>query len=642
MSIIFGVREPLGAVVPQQELLSMARATERYAPDGTWVTVEGRVGMGFQPYHTHERSNLESQPVIDAEGNMIQLDGRIDNHKELLSALNMPDKEAPDSQIVLTAFRKWRDGCFSRLVGDWALAIWSATDATVYLARDHAGTRTLYYELSKGRLQWSTCLETFFVTAHDRPLSSEYAAAYLGFRPADKWTPFAGICAVTPMHYVAVRGDQILEQPHWDWMTASVLQCKSDLEYEEMFLAHFRRAVERRIGPGAPVVAQLSGGMDSTSIVCMCDDLRKSGGHPSEPVHTLSFYDDSEPDWNEKPYFSAVEARRGWTGTHIETSWMQRTFDPPSFSNGVYPFPGADSASIQHEVRLQSMAQQTGCRVILSGAGGDEVLGGVPTPLPELAGYLVSGQLSQLLRRVIDWGIAARDPLTSLIGKTARYTLGLYCRSDHSDRVSPFWITRPLRRHYIDRLSFSELTARLWSRPEAIDNARTWSSLLGTLPHLAPSLLARYEYRYPYLDRDLVGFLFRIPREQLVRPGRRRCLMRRALRPIVPEEVLERRRKAYLIRGPLVSLQRARDKILALFTGSLTAELGFIDDGAFRLAFEAVARSEDTAWLHAALRTILFELWLRSRQMNERSLDTQIYAAASPGAIRLRTGRILC
>jgi asparagine synthase (glutamine-hydrolysing) len=616
MSIILGTREPLGAIITRQELLSIARATEGYAPDGTWVAVEGRVGMGFQPYHTHERSNLDSQPVIDAEGNMVTLDGRIDNHKELRSALHRPDEGAPDSEIVLAAFRRWGEGCFSRLVGDWALAIWSAADATVYLARDHAGTRTLYYELSNGRLLWSTCLETFFALGHNRPLSSEYAAAYLGFRPAGKWTPYAGIFAVSPMHYLVVRGDRILEQPHWDWKVSSALHCKSDLEYEELFLTHFRRAVERRIGPGAPIVAQLSGGMDSTSIVCVCDNLRKAAGHPSEPIDTVSFYDDSEPDWNERPYFSAVEASRGKTGTHIETSWRQRTFDPPGLSNGIYRCPGADSASIQHEMRLEAMARHMGCRVILSGAGGDEVLGGVPTPLPELAGHLVSGQLSQLFRRAIDWGIATRDPLISMIGKTTRYTLGLYCGSDHPGRVIPFWITRRLRRNSSDPFDLAEWTARLGSRPQAIDNARTWYLLLETLPHLAPSLLARYEYRYPYLDRDLVDFVFRIPREQLVRPGRRRSLMRRALRGIVPEEVLERRRKAYIIRGPLVCLERARNKILALFRRSLTAELGFIDDDAFRRAFESIARGEVTPWLHAALRTILFELWLRSRQKN--------------------------
>jgi asparagine synthetase B (glutamine-hydrolysing) len=79
-----------------------------------------------------------------------------------------------------------------------------------------------------------------------------------------------------------------------------------------------------------------------------------------------------------------------------------------------------------------------------------------------------------------------------------------------------------------------------------------------TLPHLFPQILSRLEYRYPFLDKDLVSFLFSIPREQIVRPGRRRSLMRRALVGIVPDGILERRRKAFQLRAPLAALQHAR------------------------------------------------------------------------------------
>src|SRR5216683_927664 len=143
MSIIFGIRKSEGEVVEEHQLLSLANATDRWAPDGTFVRATGRIGMGFQPYHTHQRSNLESQPVADDLGNMISWDGRLDNHKELRDLLAQ-EANISDSLIVLAAFRRWGEECFSRLIGDWAVALWSHTDRSLYLARDHAGTRTLY------------------------------------------------------------------------------------------------------------------------------------------------------------------------------------------------------------------------------------------------------------------------------------------------------------------------------------------------------------------------------------------------------------------------------------------------------------------------------------------------------------------
>ncbi|HWX42747.1 MAG TPA: asparagine synthase-related protein, partial [Blastocatellia bacterium] len=325
-----------------------------------------------------------------------------------------------------------------------------------------------------------------------------------------------------------------------------------------------------------------------------------------------SFYDDSEPDWNERPYFTVVESTRGVEGIHIETSWLQRTYESPDAPCRIYLCPGADSASIQHEQRMEASIWCAGFRTILSGIGGDEVLGGVPTPLPELAAYLASGQFSRFVRRATEWSLVSRDPLRATIWNTLRYAHRLYWLPTKANRAIPFWFTPRLRRYCCRSTDLAERISGLGRGPVAVHNAQTWSSMLETLPHLAPSLLVRYEYRYPFLDRDLVEFLFGIPREQLVLPGRRRALMRRALRGIVPDPVLERPRKAFLIKGPLLSLQRARAKILGLFQSSLTAGQGFIYDDPFRRAFDEVVRHENAEDLQPVLRTILFELWLRA------------------------------
>lgn len=215
MSIIFGTRSMTGKTVDELQLLDLAHATDRYALDGTFVRAQGDLGMGFQPYHTQERSNLESQPAVDALGNMVTLDGRIDNHKELRQLLAMDEPDTADSVIVLAAFRRWGEGCFRRLIGDWALALWCQTDRVLYLARDHAGTRTLYFEERDGYLLWSTYLETFVVRGAPRPLDDAYVASYLACRPVLDVTPYRGIAAVMPAHYSAFAGGRTVQRPHW-------------------------------------------------------------------------------------------------------------------------------------------------------------------------------------------------------------------------------------------------------------------------------------------------------------------------------------------------------------------------------------------------------------------------------------------
>jgi asparagine synthase (glutamine-hydrolysing) len=150
-----------------------------------------------------------------------------------------------------------------------------------------------------------------------------------------------------------------------------------------------------------------------------------------------------------------------------------------------------------------------------------------------------------------------------------------------------------------------------------------------TLPHLFPRIVARPEYRYPYLDKDLVTFLMSIPREQLLRPNRRRSLMRRALVGIVPHEVLERKAKAFQLRGVLQALQRARPFLEGLFQRSRLIEEGCINPDLFRSALRKACEG-DAAYTRTLIRTIAMELWLQSEKTSPeaRTLPFTLGSAA--------------
>jgi asparagine synthase (glutamine-hydrolysing) len=615
MSIIFGVRERSGEAARADTLSEMGEATKRYAPDGLCVRTQGCVGMAFQAFHTHERSQSEDQPVTDYHCNMLVVDGRLDNHQELQQVLELP-RDASDSAIIQSAFARWGRGSFAKLVGDWSLALWSNLNRTLYLARDHAGTRTLYYKHEGERILWSTALETFFVSGVSYQLDPEYVERYLGCQPISTLTPYAGIRAVKPAHYLAIQGANISESSHWNWIATDRIDYKTDLEYEEQFLTLFRRAVQRRTTSGAQILAQLSGGMDSSAIVCTSDMLRREQGHTSpQLVDTLSYFDDSEPNWNEKPFFELVESFRGKRGVHVDVSAQILNLEPPAPD---FLLPGADGATAHNENALEAILGIGRYRVILSGIGGDELLGGVPNPAPELAEYLVAGQARLLIQQAFRWSIAKRIHIYRLLLDAAQFALMSICPSRRSSGQPVPWLAAESDRQHRSkhdswRLRPNEKTVS----PAAIDCARSWWSILETQPHLFPRANVRYEFRYPILDRDLVDFLIRIPPSQLVRPGRRRSLMRRSLRSIVPDPILERRRKAYVLRTPLSQITSSADELIERLRSPYLADLPFLKIDTLVESVRSIQGGHVVLW-RPLMRAIYLELWLQASMATGR------------------------
>jgi len=146
--------------------------------------------------------------------------------------------------------------------------------------------------------------------------------------------------------------------------------------------------------------------------------------------------------------------------------------------------------------------------------------------------------------------------------------------------------------------------ALLGPRPSFQENIATLNVLRRQLACFPPGSNPYYEKRYPYLDRDLLEFLFAVPRDQLVQPGQRRSLTRRALAGIVPHEVLNRRRKAFVCRAPFEALKR--EAITPVLLGH---ELHMIDPIRFRECIEAAARGCEIP-ITAVLRTVILERWL--------------------------------
>jgi asparagine synthase (glutamine-hydrolysing) len=634
MNIIFGIWRPQGPPVTRKELESIAVHTRRFAPDGEWYRITPEIGFGVQAQYTHERSRLESQPASDAAGNVLLFDGRLDNYRTLMSELGLRGENTSDSEIILSAYRRWGKDCFVRLIGDWALAIWDTHTHSLHLARDHAGTRLLHYSREvSGAIRWATYLDSYLSTRLLEPLDPVYMASYLAMLPCYGRSPYQEIQAVLPGHFLEATSQSTRASQFWTPTQIAPPRRRSFEDSKVEFLDLFGQSVARRTVPGAPVLAQLSGGMDSTSIVCVADHLRKLSGTRSsaKPLDTLSYFDDSEPSWNERPYFRLVETKRGRNGFHIDTSFYRTCLEMPFANEAKFLYPGIDQSTIRFELALSSIARTGGYRSMLSGIGGDEFTGGNPNSAAEVADLFATGRVLTGARTAVAWCIARRSSLAELLAQSASF-LQSHFKADHLNTTvtSIPWLTYIAHQHC--QTAIRELPLVLFRpflvRPKMTEVSETWWYTLRTQPHLKPSESYRYEYRYPYLDRTLIEFLLQLPSEYLAKPGRRRFLMRATLTGIVPEEILERRRKAFLFSSPLTHLRQLAPCLLSLIERSSLAEYGYIDKAAIRKALDRTVHGADTRWWGSILRFAALETWLQHREGGAHTGDT-IHNSAS-------------
>lgn len=605
MSIITGLWLKDDAKIDSNALSALGERSERYAPDGTTTFAKDSLWMRLQALHTHERSFAGTSVASDPIGNVVALDGRIDNYEDLCSRLDLNLQRTSDAALVLAAYHQWGTDSFSRVVGDWSLSLWDDSEKRLCLARDHAGTRSLYYADTPKFTMWSTFPEPILAYTGTQELDRQYVQLYLAAAPTGELTPYAGIRSVSAASYLLIRKrGEPRGVEHWSPLVKEKLHYRRDEEYREEFLSLFCQAVKRRTN-GVEMVAHLSGGVDSSSIVCVADLMASREGN-APYLQTISFFDDQEPDWDERPFFTAVEEHRGIRGTHIYASAEARDFVvPPVF----YPFPGMDNASYEREKYFAQVPALSACRVILAGHGGDELLGGPPDPRPELADALASMSFRHFFHSSFDWALSKRMTLIEVAADAVKFMMRCYPTTLTPQTVYPPWLVdcsdRGKKPRYLASKHFT-----VGFSPSAVGFATDWRRLLETLPHRCHGYHARYEYRYPYLDRDLVDFLFRVPTSQLVRPGRRRFMMRAALRGIVPDAVLERRRKAFLRRGPLCAIRKREAAIRSVLRFSWLEKLKVVDSQRF---MQILGASEDVwaAHIPQIMRLVEMELWIK-------------------------------
>jgi asparagine synthase (glutamine-hydrolysing) len=595
-----------------------------YGPDSDESYSKVGINIFYRAFHTTTEASTERQPHISSSGTVVTWDGRLDNRDELSRDVR-PNLigDSSDLAIVAAAYEQWGTGCFAKLIGDWALSICSPNDRFLILAKDPIGTRHLYYSIDKDQVSWSTILDPLVLFAGKTfSICEEYIAGWFSYFPAVHLTPYSGIHAVPPSSFVLVRPGKQTIHKHWDFDPTKRIQYTRDAEYEEHFRSVFAQAIQRRLRSNRPILAELSGGMDSSSIVCMADTILARGLAKTPRLDTISWYYDFDPALDERPYLSNVEAKRGRKGWHINASAScgdepQQPLASEFADDQFAATPDSNRRPDEHFKQYAAYIESQGIRVVLSGIGGEEATGGnTPKPTPELQDLLVRARPFALVRQLNAWAAKMRKTRFPLLWEAIRGFLPPSRIGAQKEMNAVLWFRlafvdrnrAPLSR-YPSRLKLFGPLPSFQDDVAGLDVLRRLVAYDGLRSHLL------CDVRYPYLDRDLLEFAFAIPREQMVRVGQRRSLMKRALVGIVPDELLRKRKTAPASQDPSKkrSTEWPTSTEIAQLVGSAFTDIVELDQ--FLPALEKARRNEEVP-IRSLRRILTLLSWLHHLAIN--------------------------
>ena len=532
-------------------------------------------------------------------------DGRIDNRADLLSRLSDSLKgESSNEAIVRATYDRWGIEGLVHPIGDWSLVIRDHESRATVLASDFAGVRPLYYHVQDGFVRWSNRLQSLVEETGVTDLDEQYIAGFLTLGGCANRTPYKDIYSVPPGHAVCVSSKGTSIRRFWSMPTGDTIRYQNQQRYEEELRALFREAVAVRLQSESPVLAELSGGLDSSAVVCMANPLIRSGSARASRLETVSFTWENSLD---EPFIREVESHCGIQGARISTHAVPLISEENV--NGATP--GAFQALL---TSVAATASQLGARTILTGQNGDLVMGNWFDDSLQVAASLRRFQIGHAIEEALAWSKILRLPVYRILWRAAQAALpasltssAIYTASDGS--YAPKSVETSLR---ISESSTFISNDWLQAAPERRKYFYGLSMALELRTLQPPEPLQHLEYTHPFAHRPLVEFLMTVPADVLCRPGEPRRLMRSAFSDLWPSKLRERRSKGSF-NAPWQQASRPLARALLKTKKLHSVERGFVNRDSFRARLDRLCFGLDCN--ESQLRQIiLLELWLRNRE----------------------------
>jgi asparagine synthase (glutamine-hydrolysing) len=610
MSFQAGVFYFDGRPVPGQESAAIARGL---GPVSTLPPVQRACAGIFQAHVALSLDSREAnvaQPFV-AEGVSITFDGRLDNREDLL--LGMQDglrRETCDVLLALAAYqRKGADG-FRDLIGDWSLAIWDQAREAVVLASDYAGVRPLYYCVQNERVLWSTRLRPLVDWTQASEIDDEYVAAFLSFGACPHRTPYRGIYSVPPGHSVVISRGGVVIRPFWELPFGDTLRYRKESDYEEHLVGLFREAVRCRLRSDKPVLADLSGGLDSSSVVCMAAQLIRNDGRAPAGLRTLHVEHEGSLD---KRFCAVVGEWCGIDTVHLSTTSSR--FLAEGDAGDTLPMFWR-----QLHGRTAALAQQFGAQTYMTGQIGDVIMGNLLDDSAQVASLLRHGHLVPALKQSLAWSRALQIPIFWILGRALQSSMPPLL-SNYRDPAGVSYVCEnsqdSMGRKLRDRLESQDpnrFFSRAWTQAP-LGRRRHFRGLMEILELRIlqpPEPLEHLYYTHPFAHRPLVQYMLSIPADIVCSPGEPRRLMRRAFRGLWPPELRKRRSKDLFDGVFLESLRPIARSFLKAPRQLQVVERGYVDPDDLTRRLDRLSNSLECN--EPQLRqVILLELWLRGK-----------------------------
>lgn len=551
-------------------------------PDGaeTWIARKswGAVGLAHRRLAIIDRTPGGQQPMFAQDGRVaIVYNGEIYNYIELraeLKQLGVSFQSDSDTEVLLQTYLMWGYDCLQRLNGMFAFAIYDARTETLFAARDRFGEKPLFFALPDGG-GLAIASEAKALLAHPGVAASIEQSTFDGFlrgtySDQGSTTLFQGISRLeAATAFIANRHGKIERQ--WRFWTPDYKNVDNTITFadaKEQYASLLRRSVKMRLRSDAQLGACLSGGLDSSSIVCL---IAEEADIDTVKMYSVRFDDDATI--SEGPYIDNVLRHCSVAGDTLSPTagdlvadwrdlhWFNET---PMYS-----------ASIYNQFALMRRVRETGTTVILDGQGADEVLGGYQY-------YFALRQLDLLETRRDD----ELELETSLFNYRLARTANRYV--DVTRRFNP---NQALPLDYLfQRRANRESIGDIPNRP-GIPSTRAGQLFrrqlaVGLLYDQLPNQLAAAdrngmafgcEARFPFLDYDFVDWCIKLPDNMLIQNGWLKFISRHAMCGVVPRAVLLRPDKVGFaapqdvwLRGPWTEWARE-----LLFHGPITEWPGY-------------------------------------------------------------------
>jgi len=513
----------------------MAAAIRHRGPDASGLFEDGPAVIAAHRLAITDPHGVGAQPFASADGRLqLAYNGEVYNHRELRTALEARGhrfRTGTDTEMVVAAYREWGEQCVERFEGMWAFALWDRDRNSLFCSRDRFGIKPFYYHVDADRFAFASEIKAF------RPLidfrvRAEILRDFLEYTLVQHRaeTFVEGICSLAPAHVLTFSPGGLKLARYWK---LGLREAPADPV--EAVRERFFHSVGSHVARDVPQGFCLSGGLDSSSIVCAAHAL-----DPGAEQHsfTASFPDQGiEERLFAQPVVDKVGARPHW----ISFSSAELVEELPKIVHAQdEPFIGT---SIAAEWFVMKKAAEAGRKVMLDGQGADELLGGYrPLIGFHFADLLAAGRLRALGREM--------TAFRRLQGASAANLAALTLRPFLTVGEEQWLRARGVRRAGLLHGDLRRLPARFDRQVSPFpDRLRKRLHLLTErLPHLLhtcdrSSMAHGIETRVPYLDHPLVETIFSIGGSGLVEGGQQKMVMRRALGDLLPDEVLHRRCK---------------------------------------------------------------------------------------------------